>query len=393
MARDYYDILGVSKSASAQEIKKAYRKLAVKYHPDRNPDNAEAEAKFKEAAEAYEVLSNDQKRQKYDQFGHAGVKGGGPGGAGGFAGGGMTMEDIFENFGDIFGQGGGGSPFDSFFGGGARSGRRRSTGRRGSNLRVKIKMTLSEIANGATKKIKVKKYLACDSCNGTGAKDGSAYNTCQTCNGAGQVRRVSNTILGQMATTSTCPTCHGEGRTIVNKCGKCDGTGKAYGEETVSIDIPAGVSDGVQLSMTGKGNAGERGGSPGDLIIQIEEVQHESLKREGDDVVFNLHLNMADAALGTTVEVPTISGKAKIKIPAGTQSGKIFRLKGKGIPNLNNSYHVGDELVDVNIWTPKRLTDDEKRILEKLRDSENFKPSPGKNEKGFFDRVRDHFSN
>ncbi|MEX2590341.1 MAG: DnaJ C-terminal domain-containing protein, partial [Chitinophagales bacterium] len=312
---------------------------------------------------------------------------------GGFSGGGMTMEDIFEQFGDVFGQagGGGGSPFESFFGGGGRS-RRRSSGRRGSNLRIKIKMTLNEVANGANKTIKVKKYLACDSCSGTGAKDGSAYNTCSTCNGAGQVRRVTNTILGQMATSSTCPTCHGEGRTIVNKCGKCNGTGRMYGEETVSLDIPPGVSDGVQLSMTGKGNTGERGGSNGDLIIQVEEVPHESLQREGQDVVYNLHLNIADAALGTTVEVPTISGKAKIKIPAGTQSGKIFRLKGKGIPDLNSSYNVGDELIDVNIWTPKRLNDQEKKILEQLKNSENFKPSPGKNEKGFFDRVRDHFN-
>lgn len=391
MARDYYEILGVSKSASAQEIKKSYRKLAVKYHPDRNPDNPEAEAKFKEAAEAYEILSNEEKRTRYDQFGHAGVKGG-PGGGGGFSGGGMTMEDIFEQFGDVFGQGGG-SPFDSFFGGGSRSSRSRTrVGKRGSNLRVKIKMTLKEIASGANKKIKVKKYISCDSCNGTGAKDGSSYNTCSTCNGAGQVRRVTNTILGQMATSSTCPTCHGEGRTIVNKCGKCNGSGRNYGEETVSLDIPAGVSDGVQLSLTGKGNAGERGGSNGDLIIQIEEVPHEALQREGQDVVYNLHLNFIDAALGTSVEVPTIIGKAKIKIPAGTQSGKIFRLKGKGIPELNNSYSVGDELIDVNIWTPKKLSDKEKKLLEQLRDSENFKPSPGKNEKGFFDRVRDHFS-
>nr|WP_294893945.1 molecular chaperone DnaJ [uncultured Pedobacter sp.] len=386
--RDYYDILGVSKNAPADEIKKAYRKMAIKYHPDKNPGDKASEDKFKEAAEAYEVLSNPEKKQRYDQFGHAGAQGG----FGGYGGGGsMNMDDIFSQFGDIFG-GGGGSPFDSFFGGGGGQSRG-GGGRRvqkGTNLRIKVKLTLEEIANGVEKKIKVNKQVLCNTCDGTGAKDKSSFSTCKTCGGAGAVRRVTNTILGQMQTTSTCPTCNGEGSTITSKCTVCHGEGVTRGEETISINIPAGVSEGMQLSMSGKGNAAPRGGVPGDLIILIEETPHEFLKREGINVIYDLHVSFVDATLGSTIEVPTIDGKARIKLDPGTQGGKILRLKGKGIPEVN-SYHKGDQLIQVNIWTPKIVSNEEREVLEKLKESQNFKPSPGKNEKSFFDRMKEYF--
>ncbi len=382
--RDYYEILGVSKSASKEEIKKAYRKVALKFHPDRNPDNPEAEEKFKEAAEAYEVLSDEQKKARYDRFGHAGV-GGAAGG--GFGGGNMSMDDIFSNFGDIFGDffGGGGGFSGGGFGGQRASSRNAG---RGSNLRVKVKLSLEDIATGTTKKIKVNKHVACNTCSGSGAKDGTAYNTCSTCGGRGMVARVSNTILGRMQTTSTCPACNGGGKTITSKCTSCAGEGRSFDKETIEIEIPAGVGEGIQLSMTGKGNAGERGGPAGDLIIGIEELPHDSLVRDGQNVVYNLHLNFADAALGTSVEVPTLTGKAKIKIPSGTQGGKVFRLRGKGLPSLNG-YGTGDQLVGVNIWTPKTLNKEERKLLEQMRGSENFEPNPSKSEKGFFDRVKD----
>lgn len=376
--RDYYDILGVTRQAEQAEIKSAYRKLAIKYHPDKNPDNKEAEEKFKEAAEAYEILSNPEKRQRYDQFGH-----GGNSASGGY-GGGMNMEDIFSQFGDIFG--GGGSPFDSFFGG-QRGGRRVV---KGSNLRIKVKLTLSEIAHGVEKKIKVNKKIVCTTCDGSGAKDKSSFHTCRSCGGSGSVRRVTNTILGQMQTTSTCPTCNGEGVEITAKCTSCKGEGLMQGEETIQINIPAGVSEGMQLSMSGKGNAAPRGGVPGDLIILVEEVAHETLKREGINVIYDLYINFADAAMGSSAEIPTIDGKAKIKIEPGTQGGKILRLKGKGVPEVN-SYHRGDQLVYVNVWTPKALSPEEKEILEKLKESPNFKPQPGKFEKSFFERVKEYF--
>lgn len=379
--RDYYDVLGVSRQAEAGEIKSAYRKLAIKYHPDKNPDNHEAEEKFKEAAEAYEILSNPEKKQRYDQFGHAGNS------ASGYGGGGMNMEDIFSQFGDIFG--GGGHPFESFFGGGSRGGGARK-GVRGSNLRIRVKLTLEEIANGAEKTIKVNKHIVCSTCTGTGAKDKSSFSTCNTCGGHGSVRRVTNTILGQMQTTSTCPTCNGEGTTITDKCKSCHGEGTTRGEETIKINIPAGVSEGMQLSMSGKGNAGARGGMPGDLIILIDEIPHESLQRDGNNVIYDLYINFADAALGTSVEVPTIDGKAKIKIDPGTQAGKILRMKGKGIPEVN-SYHKGDQLVYVNIWTPKTVSKEEKDVLEKLKTSQNFTPQPGRNEKSFFERIKEYF--
>ncbi len=386
--RDYYDVLGVSKGSDADEIKKAYRKMAIKYHPDKNEGDKAAEEKFKEAAEAYEVLSSPEKRQRYDQFGHA-ANASSPNGGGGYGGGGMDMNDIFSQFGDIFG---GGSPFEGFFGGGGRQGGGAGGRRvaRGSNLRIKVRLTLEEIANGAEKKIKVNKQIVCKTCEGSGAKDKESFQTCKTCGGSGAVRRVTNTILGQMQTTSTCPTCNGEGSTILSKCNACHGDGVVRGEELITINVPAGVSEGMQLSMSGKGNAAPRGGVPGDLIILIEEVPHETLKRDGNNVVYDLHVNFVDATLGTTVEVPTIDGKAKIKIDPGTQGGKILRLKGKGVPEVN-SYHRGDQLVHINIWTPKAISKEERDILEKLQSSPNFKPNPGKNEKSFFDRMKEYF--
>jgi molecular chaperone DnaJ len=386
--RDYYEILVVTKSASQDEIKKAYRKVAMQFHPDRNPNNKEAEDKFKEAAEAYEVLSDPDKRAQYDRFGHAGMNGNR--GGGGYGGGGMNMDDIFSNFGDIFGND---DIFGSFFGGGGArgGGNRRGRGTRGSNLRVKIRLTYEEIAKGANKKIKVKKYVPCQHCGGLGAKDKNAFQSCNTCGGSGQVRKVTQTFLGQMQTVTTCPTCHGEGQIITSKCGHCKGEGRMYGEEMVSIDIPAGVQEGMQLSMSGKGNAGERGGAPGDLLILIEEEPHAELQRDGLNVAYDLHISFPDAVYGTSLEVPTIDGKAKIKIPAGTQSGKIFRLKGKGFPSVN-SYEKGDQLIHVNVWTPQTVTAEEKEMLDRLQSSDNFKPNPEKSEKGFFEKVRDIFS-
>ena len=384
--RDFYEILGVSKSASADEIKKAYRKVAMQYHPDRNPGDKAAEEKFKEAAEAYEILSDADKRAQYDRYGHAGVGNNGRGGFGG--GGGMNMEDIFSQFGDVFGE----DFFGNIFGGGqrGRSGQR-SRGTRGSNLRVKLKLTYEEIAKGVTKNIKVKKYVSCNTCGGSGAKDKGSVQTCGTCGGSGQVRKVTNTFLGQMQTVTTCPTCNGEGSTVTAKCGSCKGEGRVYGEETVSIDIPAGVQEGMQMNVSGRGNAGERGGSPRDLIVLIEEEAHKELHRDGLNVAYDLHITFSDAVFGTQVEVPTIDGKAKIKIPAGTQSGKILRLKGKGFPAVN-SYQKGDQLIHVNIWTPQHVSSEEKAMLEKLGTSPNFKPQPDKSDKSFFDKIKEMFS-
>jgi molecular chaperone DnaJ len=383
--RDYYEVLGVSKGASADEIKKAYRKVAMQFHPDRNPGDKAAEEKFKEAAEAYEILSDTDKRAQYDRYGHAGLSGNGRGFGGG---GSMNMDDIFSQFGDIFGD----DIFGSFFGGGRRGGGGgRARGVRGSNLRVKIKLNYEEIAKGVSKNIKVKKYVSCTTCSGSGAKDKNSVQTCSTCGGSGQVRRVSNTFLGQMQTVTTCPTCNGEGSIVTAKCSVCKGEGRVYGEETVTIDIPAGVQEGMQLSVGGRGNAGERGGPPGDLIILIEEEQHPELHRDGLNVAYELHISFTDAVFGLQAEVPTIDGKAKIKIPPGTQSGKIFRLKGKGFPGVN-TYERGDQLIHVNVWTPQHVTPEEKAMLDKLNDSPNFQPKPDKNERSFFDKVREMFS-
>ena len=371
--RDYFEILGVGKSASKEELKKAYRKIAVKYHPDKNPDNPQAEEKFKEAAEAYEVLSDDQKRQQYERFGHEGMRG-----AGGFGGGGgMSMDDIFSQFGDVFG---GHNPFESFFGGGGGSARR-SSGRRGSNLRIKIKLTLSEIAHGAEKKIKVNRLVVAD---------GVTYKDCRTCGGTGQMRKVVNTMLGQMVSASTCHTCNGSGKIIDKRPPGVDGSGLLQKEEVIDVKIPGGVGEGMQLSMSGNGNHGPNGGPAGDLLILIEEKPDELLKRDGNNVVYDLHLNFVDAVLGTSVEVPTIDGKVKIKIESGIQSGRILRLRGKGINDING-YGSGDQLIHVNVWTPKQVSKEERVILEKLRESSNFRPNPDKNERSFFDRMKEFF--
>jgi molecular chaperone DnaJ len=362
--RDYYDILGVSKSASEAEIKKAYRQMAIKYHPDKNPGDTTAEEKFKEAADAYGVLSDPQKRAQYDQFGHAGPQGG-------FGGGHMNMDDIFSNFGDIFG-----GAFGGGFGGGG--GQRRA---KGSNLRIKVKLNLEEVANGCTKKIKVFKLVN---------SSDVTFDTCTTCKGQGQVRRVTNTILGQMATTSTCPSCHGVGKSVKSKPKDADENGQKREEELIEINIPAGVGEGMTLNVAGKGNAGPFGGIPGDLLVQIEEEEHAELKRDGVNLYYDLYVNFADAALGSTVEIPLVKGKAQIKVDPGTQSGKILRLKGKGLKEVNG-YGQGDLLVNINVWTPQKLNDDEKKLLEKLRDSANFKPSPGTRDKSFFQRVKEMF--
>jgi molecular chaperone DnaJ len=361
--RDYYEILGVSKGATADEIKKAYRKVAIKYHPDKNPGNKEAEEKFKEAAEAYEVLSNPEKRAQYDRFGHAR-----PGA--GFGGHSMNMEDIFSQFGDIFGSG---SPFDSFFGGGSTRGGRRQ--RKGSNLRIKLKLTLEDIASGVEKKIKVHRMVHAD---------GVSFKTCSTCQGTGQVRKVVNTMLGQMVSSSTCPTCDGTGQIVDKRPPGVDSSGLVSKEEVITVRIPPGVADGMQLSMAGKGNEAPGGGAPGDLLILIEEVEDPLLKRDGNNIIYDLYISFIDAALGTSVEVPAVGGRLKIKIEPGTQSGKVLRLRGKGLKDING-YETGDQLVYVNVWTPKKLTAEERAKLESLRDSPNF-------EKGFFERMKEFFN-
>jgi molecular chaperone DnaJ len=366
--RDYYEILGVAKNADDAEIKKAYRKLALKYHPDKNPDDTSAEEKFKEAAEAYEILSDSQKRAQYDRFGHAGM------GGAGFGGGGMNMDDIFSQFGDVFGSAFGGGSF-----GGSRSGGSMRT--RGTNLRVKIKLTLEEVANGVRKKIKVNKLVNAD---------GVTYKTCSTCNGSGRLTRVTQTFLGAMQTQTTCNVCQGAGKMIDKKPSDADSQGLKRQEDVIEIDIPAGVEEGMQLSVSGKGNAGPFNGIPGDLIVVIEEIPHEELRRDGENLHYDAYVNFVDAVLGESIEIPTISGKAKIKIEPGTQSGKTLRLKGKGLPILQG-YGTGDLMVHINVWTPKKVSKEEKEILEKLKNSENFIPSPDANEKGFFQRVKDMF--
>ena len=378
--RDYYEVLGVAKNATEEEIKKAYRKKAIQYHPDKKPGDKEAEEKFKEAAEAYDVLSDPQKRQRYDQFGHAGV-GGAAGGTGGF--GGMSMEDIFSQFGDIFGGHFGG--FGGF--GGGRSARRVN---RGSDLRVKVKLSLKDIATGVEKKIKVKKYVACSHCHGTGADGSDGVKTCDTCKGSGVVTRIANTILGQMQTQTTCPTCGGEGKVVVKKCPHCNGEGIVRDEEVITIHIPAGVAGGMQLSMSGKGNAARHGGVNGDLLILVEEEPHPELLRDENDLVYNLLLSFPQAALGGSVEVPTVDGKVKVKIDPGTQPGKVLRLRNKGLPSVNG-YGTGDLLVNVSIYVPESLSDSEKKTLGKLDESPNFQPNKTMKEK-FFDKFRRLFN-
>ena len=365
--RDYYDVLGVSKSADNKEIKKAYRKIAIKFHPDKNPGDKQAEEKFKEAAEAYEVLSNNEKRQRYDQFGHAGMKGG-PGGFGG----GMNMEDIFSQFGDIFGGGFGGF-------GGSRGGRRVM---KGTNLRIRLSLNLKEILEGVDKKIKVTRLVQ--------AK-GLKFETCGSCNGSGQVRRVTNTILGQMQTSTTCQVCNGSGKVIKERPSGSDANGMVKEQETVKITIPPGVEDDMQLKVSGKGNAAPFDGINGDLLVLISVEEHESLIRDGQNLHFDHYISFADAALGTISQIPTINGKVKIKIEKGIQSGKILRLKSQGLPSVN-SYGKGDLLVHINLWTPQNISSDEKKFFEKAQNSKNFQPQPSKSDKSFFDRVKEMFS-
>lgn len=366
--RDFYEVLGVSRSANESEIKKAYRKMALKYHPDKNPDDKASEEKFKEAAEAYEVLSDSDKRARYDRFGHAGM-----GGAGGGRGG-MDMDDIFSQFGDVFGGAFGGGSFGGSRGGGSQRAR-------GTNLRVKMKMTLEEIAEGVTKKIKVNKLVNAD---------GVTYKSCSTCNGSGRVTRVAQTFLGAMQTQSTCHVCQGAGKMIDHRPSDSDAQGLKRQEEVIEVKIPAGVEDGMQLSVSGKGNAGPFNGIPGDLIVVIEEVAHDELRREGENLHYEAFVNFVDAVLGESIEVPTVNGKAKIKIEPGTQGGKMLRLRGKGLPILQRHGH-GDLLIHINVWTPKKVSKEEREILEKLKTSENFIPNPDGDEKGFFQKVKDMF--
>ena len=372
MKEDYYDVLGISKGASDSEIKKAYRKMALKYHPDKNPDDKEAEEKFKKAAEAYEVLSNADKRARYDQFGHQAFDG-----SGGFGGGGMNMDDIFSQFGDIFGGAfGGGGGFSGFGGGG----RQRVV--KGSNLRIRVTLTLEEVANGVEKKIKVKRKVQAP---------GTTYKTCSTCNGSGQVTRITNTILGRMQTSAPCQTCGGAGQTIDKKPSDADAQGLKVAEETVSVKIPAGVVDGMQLKVTGKGNEAPGNGISGDLLVAIQEEEHPTLKREGDNLHYDMYVSLPDAVLGSSKEIDTVTGKVRIKIEAGVQSGKILRLRGKGIPSING-YGKGDLLVHVNVWTPKTVNKDQRQFFEEMKDSDHFKPNPDKNDKSFFEKVKDMFS-
>ena len=381
--RDYYEVLGVAKTASDAEIKKAYRKLAIQYHPDKNPGDKTAEEKFKEAAEAYSVLSDKDKRARYDQFGHAGV-GGAAGG--GFSGQGMSMDDIFSMFGDIFGGGGGFggfSGFGGFGGGGSRAGQRKF---RGTDLRVKVKLNLKDISTGVDKKFKLKKYVTCEHCHGSGAEGDGATETCPTCHGTGSVTRTQQSIFGMMQTQSVCPQCNGEGKIIKNKCKHCGGEGITYGEEVVEVKIPAGVGEGMQLTVNGKGNAGKHNGVPGDLLVVIEEEAHPDLIRDDNDLIYNLLLSVPTAALGGTVEIPTIDGKVKVKVEPGTQPGKVLRLRGKGLPSVNSyGYNngTGDLLVNISVYIPETLSKEEKLALEKMQDSDNFTPNLSIKEKIF----------
>lgn len=365
--RDYYDILGVNKGSSPSEIKKAYRKKAVKFHPDKNPDDKKAEEKFKEAAEAYEVLSDGDKKARYDQYGHQAFDGGGFGG-----GGSMNMDDIFSQFGDIFGGGGG-------FGG---FGSQRQRVAKGSNLRIRVKLTLEEIANGVEKKVKVKRKRQAD---------GVSYKTCSTCNGTGQVTRITNTILGRMQTASPCTACGGSGQIIDKRPSNSDSQGFVIDEETVSIKIPAGVVDGMQLKVTGKGNASAGNGISGDLLVAISEESHPTLQREGDNLHYDLYVSLSEAILGSSIEIETVTGKVRLKIEAGVQSGKILRLRSKGIPNING-YSRGDLLVHINVWTPKTLSKEQKSFFEKMKNDEHFSPKPESSDKSFFEKVKDMFS-
>jgi molecular chaperone DnaJ len=381
--RDYYEVLEVGRTATAEEIKKAYRKKAIQYHPDKNPGDKAAEEHFKEAAEAYDVLGNPDKRSRYDQFGHAGVGSA----AGGGHSGGFSMEDIFSQFGDIFENMGYGS-FSSAFG--SRGGRTHRAAPRGSDIRIRVKLALKEIAHGVEKKIKINKQTPCTACKGTGAKDGTAFSTCAACKGSGVITQVVNTMLGRMQTTSPCTACGGEGRSIQTPCAVCHGAGILPKQEEITFKIPAGVSEGMQLSIAGKGNAARHGGANGDLLVVIEEEEHPELQRDGHDLIYSLFISVSAAALGTMAEIPTVDGKVKIKVEPGTQPGRVLRLRHKGLPELNG-YGTGDLLVHINVWIPKKLDREEQKLMEKLAAAKNFQPDPDHNDKNFFERMRRMF--
>jgi molecular chaperone DnaJ len=382
--RDYYEVLGVAKNASQDEIKKAYRKMAMQYHPDKNPDNPQAEEKFKEAAEAYEVLSDDNKKARYDQFGHAGMSGGGGGGYQN-----VNMEDIFSRFGDIFGDG---SPFGEFFGGGRGRGRGgRPRGTRGADLRVKVTLTLEEVHAGVEKKLRMNRYHTCETCNGLGAENDSSYKVCHTCQGSGELRRQAGGGFFQQIVVQACPTCQGDGRILSRPCKGCEGEGRKVKEEIVAVQVPKGVAEGMQMTLRGKGHAGQRGGPSGDLIVVFEEKPHDLFERDGDNLIHALFVSVPDAALGADTEVPTLDKKVRFKLNPGTQPGYVARLKGKGLPNVNSG-HVGDLLVQVNVWIPKSVTAEERATLEKLKKSRNFEPNPTHEERGFFSKVKEFFS-
>ena len=384
--RDYYEILGVQRNASEDEIKKSYRKLALQYHPDRNPNNKDAEDKFKEATEAYEVLSDQQKRQRYDQFGHQGMRGGSDFHQY------QDINDIFSHFGDIFG-GSGGSIFEEMFGGQQRRRGPRSTGEPGSDLRIRLKLTLEEIAAGVEKKLKIKKWRACSACSGNGAKPGSSRSSCPQCQGTGELRQVSRSMFGQFVNVSACAFCGGTGQIIKEKCHTCDGEGREQGESTIKINVPAGVSEGNYMTLQGQGNAGRRGGHAGDVIVEFNEEKHDSFIRNGDDIIYNALISYPDAVLGADIEVPTLTGKAKIKIDAGTMPGKMLRMKDKGIPHLN-AYGRGDQLIQVQIWVPHKVNSDEKELLKELSDCEHINPSEEEKSKSksLFDKMKNVFT-
>lgn len=377
--RDYYEILGIKRGATAEEIKKAYRQLALKYHPDKNPNNPKAEEQFKEIAEAYEVLSDSEKRQQYDHLGHEGMRGQGYGGSQTY-----SAEDVFSRYSDMFG----GTPFEGFFQGSRAQGQPRV--RQGSDLQIKLKLTLQEIATGVEKKIKIKRYVTCKSCRGNGAQHGTALSACSHCKGSGEVRRVSNTLLGQVMTQSLCNVCQGTGKIIITPCEVCKGEGRVYAEELISIKIPAGVRQGMQLSMPRNGNVPAQGGIPGDLLIVIEEKEDAVLKRDGNNIYYQLHISFPEAVFGVEKEVPTLQGTTTIKLEPGTQGGKILRLRGKGIKDIEG-YGQGDQLVHIQVWTPVKLSKEEKTTFETLKNSPNFVPQPGKQEKNFFEKFKSLF--
>ncbi|MFH0989024.1 MAG: molecular chaperone DnaJ [bacterium] len=387
--RDFYEVLGVGKNASPEEIKKAYRQLALKHHPDRNPSNTEAEDKFKEAAEAYEVLSDPEKKQRYDQFGHAGMRGTNYRDF-------TDINDIFSTFGDIFGGGFGGSVFEEMFTGGSRSRRRRSShqGIPGSDLKIKLSLTMEEISTGVEKKVKVKKQKKCDVCNGSGARASSGTTSCPQCNGTGELRQVSRSMFGQFVNISSCPTCNGEGQIVKDPCTNCHGEGRVQGESTIKVNVPAGVSGGNYIPLSGQGNAGQRGGQPGDLLVFMEEEQHRFFTRNGDDVVYDLNISFPMATLGGEVEIPTLTGKAKLVIEAGTPAGRMLRMRDRGIPHLN-SYGRGDQIVRITIWVPEHLTSKEKQLIKQLAECEHITPNEEERNarsKSFFDKMKDAFS-